>query len=738
MLEWSRGLPIYVVTLARPDLIERRPDWGAGKRNFVSMYLEPLSEADMRELLAGLVPGLPEQAVATIVARADGIPLYAVETVRTLVAEGRLVQRDGVFAPVGDLASLSVPETLSALIASRLDTLEETDRRLIHDAAVLGQSFTAASLSAISGIAEAELEPRLAGLVRRELLQRQMDPRSPERGHYEFVQALIREVAYNTLSRKDRKRLHLAAARYFESQGNEEIAGVLASHYLAAQANAAEGDEAHALAGQARLALKAAATRASALGSFDQAVTFLEQALTVTSDAREESELLRDAGHNARFAGRHGDAERHLRRAVDVARAAGDVEQIVLATTELAAELDIGFRADEARALVAGALEEFADADEVLIAGLKLNFAHEHYARTDLRRGLEILDDVLGVAERRGISRMIARGLLVRGGLLWSLGRRREAYAVASAARDLAAEHGLTDLLLQAAGNLANAQTEVDAAEAVRSWHEGLALARKLGQRGLLIHGVGNFGYAAFLAGKWDEGLAEMEIFLADDLAARDRLVMLNNALIIRAGRGEPIDEGLAEMAELGRDMSTGWELFVADPRANAALAAADLKTARDSFVAIADFDPGQQAEYLYRAARPALWAADVADARELTIRYEEAGGYGPVAEARRATLAAGIAAVEGRTNEALSLYRVALGGWRATHSVWDEALTGLDMALVLAPAGPEVAAAADSSRQTFERLGARPYLEMLDAAVKPPALAGVPGRRAATRVPSG
>ena len=89
LLEWSRGLPIYVVTLARPDLIERRPSWGAGKRNFVSLYLEPLGEADMRELLAGLVPGLPESAVSAIVARADGIPLYAVETVRTLVADGR-------------------------------------------------------------------------------------------------------------------------------------------------------------------------------------------------------------------------------------------------------------------------------------------------------------------------------------------------------------------------------------------------------------------------------------------------------------------------------------------------------------------------------------------------------------------------------------------------------------------------------------------------------------------------
>ncbi len=74
LLEWSRNVPIYVVTLSRPELLEKRPDWGAGKRNFTSLYLEPLPEPAMRELLAGLVPGLPAAAVRAIVERADGMP----------------------------------------------------------------------------------------------------------------------------------------------------------------------------------------------------------------------------------------------------------------------------------------------------------------------------------------------------------------------------------------------------------------------------------------------------------------------------------------------------------------------------------------------------------------------------------------------------------------------------------------------------------------------------------------
>src|SRR4030067_411145 len=87
----------------RRDQRERRPDWGAGKRSFTSIYLEPLRPESMRQLLAGLVPGLPAAARDAIVARADGIPLYAVETVRMLLAQGRPVLQDEGYPPAPDL-----------------------------------------------------------------------------------------------------------------------------------------------------------------------------------------------------------------------------------------------------------------------------------------------------------------------------------------------------------------------------------------------------------------------------------------------------------------------------------------------------------------------------------------------------------------------------------------------------------------------------------------------------------
>ena len=276
VLEWAKGVPLLVVTLARPDLLERRPGWGTSARSFNTVGLEPLTDANMRELVVGLVPEMPDPAIETILARADGIPLYAVETVRMLVADGRLTAADeGTFRPTGDLGELAIPDSLRALIAARLDGLDDADRALLQDAAVLGKTFAADALAAIYGQDETTLEPRLRALAKGELLEISVDPASPERGQYGFVQSVIREVAYDTLSRRDRRARHLAAARYFEGLGEEELAGVLSTHYLAAYEASDPGPEADALRIQARLALRGAAGRAMELGAAGQALVLL-------------------------------------------------------------------------------------------------------------------------------------------------------------------------------------------------------------------------------------------------------------------------------------------------------------------------------------------------------------------------------------------------------------------------------------------------------------------------------
>ena len=179
LLEWARQRPLFVLALARPELADLRPGWGSGSRAHTSLLLERLTDVAMRELLAGL--GLPDEVVEPIVERAEGIPLYAVETVRMLIDRDILLVAGEGFERAGKVSDLDIPETLHALVLARLDALEEGDRRLLQDASVLGKAFTLDGVCAVSGLDSGEVVERLENMVRRELLSIENDPRSPER-----------------------------------------------------------------------------------------------------------------------------------------------------------------------------------------------------------------------------------------------------------------------------------------------------------------------------------------------------------------------------------------------------------------------------------------------------------------------------------------------------------------------------------------------------------------------------
>jgi len=140
LLEWSRTHRLFVMTLARPEFADRRSDWGAGRRSFTSLYLDPLDESAMRSLLDALIPGLPEELADRILERAAGVPLYAVETIRMLLDRGLLQPEGTAYGLTGPVDALDIPETLHALIAARLDGLSPDEGRVVRDAAVLGKT----------------------------------------------------------------------------------------------------------------------------------------------------------------------------------------------------------------------------------------------------------------------------------------------------------------------------------------------------------------------------------------------------------------------------------------------------------------------------------------------------------------------------------------------------------------------------------------------------------------------
>ena len=322
--------PVFVLVLARPELLAEHPAL-VGNRRVTVVHLEPLSTADMTGLLDGIVAGVPAEIRDELVARAEGIPLYAIETVRSMVDQDLVVTREGqyVLADPGavDLSALTAPASLQALIAARLDTLPAQQRRVVDRASVLGLVFTGDGIKALCSDVP-ELDGEIAGLLRREVLGRETDRLSADFGSYRFVQGAVRQVAYGMLSRRDRKATHLTVARTLEAELEThsdayELAPIIAQHFLDAIDAVPTDADVSELTSAASDHLELAADRAAALGAPREAAGHLAQALSRAEPERRliiQSRLARQL----RLAGDHDEAIEHAAEALKGFEALGD------------------------------------------------------------------------------------------------------------------------------------------------------------------------------------------------------------------------------------------------------------------------------------------------------------------------------------------------------------------------------------------------------------------------------
>ncbi len=721
IMEWAKGVPLLVVTLARPDLLERRPGWGTSARSFNTVGLEPLTDSNMRELLLGLVPELPNAVVETILARADGIPLYAVETVRMLAADGRLTSNDdGTFRPTGDLGELAIPDTLRALVASRLDGLEADDRALLQDAAVLGKTFAADALAAISGEDEAELEPRLRLLVRKELLEISVDPRSPGRGQFGFVQSVIREVAYDTLSRRDRRTRHLAAARYFEGLGDDELAGVLSRHYLAAFEASEPGPETDALKIQARLALRGAADRAMALGATDQALICLNQALGITDAPAERAELLERAADAADLEARYEEAEQLGYDAIAAHEQAGDRSGVARASALMGSILIDAAKLAESVAFLEAAIKN-ADRpeDEVYRADMLARLSRAHMRRVEETQAVARADEALAIAEPRRLRRIIAEAFVNKAAALGALGRLRESIVLMEAAVKLAHDLGDVALELRARNNLASVQGSEDGDSGLRVGREAYELATRLGVRQMATWLAGANGLGAAHEGlDWDSALRVVDTELEATPSGPDRARLLGVREYFMAWRGEDLTEISAERRQLSASMSdpdvTAWDILMP---AHAALVSGQFEVAIERYRRAAQLTFQNITEARFGLILASHLAADAEAAREGVAGIDLETYAGHYIDGCRSLAAAGSAGLEGRRDEALAGYRASIESYGQNGARLNVALVQLD-ALTVLPNEASIAHWAEDARERFTTIKSPALLKRLDEAV--------------------
>jgi predicted ATPase len=273
LAEWLLDVPLLVVCTTRPELLERRPGWGGGKPNALTVSLGPLSDAETSRVVAATLDQVPLSAELhdALLERAGGNPLYAEQYARA-VAEGS-----------GGPADL--PDTVHGLIAARLDLLPATEKALLQDAAVLGRTFWPEAIAAIADEEIGAIEILLRALGRKEFVRR--DRRSSVAGdtEYAFAHALVRDVAYQQIPRVLRAEKHVRAAAWIEALSPDRTgdrADLLAYHYQAAiELRAAAGLDTTDLAERARVASYEAGTRATALNANKSAVRHYTAALNL-------------------------------------------------------------------------------------------------------------------------------------------------------------------------------------------------------------------------------------------------------------------------------------------------------------------------------------------------------------------------------------------------------------------------------------------------------------------------
>ncbi len=509
LLDWSADHPIFVLALTRPELLERRPTWGAGRRNATSLTLEPLSAAVMVQLLDELVPGLPPSVGERIVARADGVPLYAVELVRSLVDRDLVQPTGGSYRLVGEVENLDVPASLTSLVASRIDALPATERSLVQALAVLGGTFPRPAVDAVSDLPANELDDVLTDLVRKEILRVRTDRLSPERGQYAFAQSLLRSVAYDTLSRRERKAMHLAVAahlrRTFADDG-AEVAEVLAQHYRDAYDAVPDDTDATEVREQARRAFVRAGQRALSIGAPEPAERSFRVAAELSQDEAERAALLADAGKAALQAGRSEAAVELLQDALDAHRRGGRDRQAAEVTEQLALAVSYDGKTEQAIALLEPALAALAgQKPDEIVARLHSRLSHQlvfvgradeaapHIeAALELAQALELPDVLAGAATSKALH-------------LITLGRHEEAYATFEWAAEVADRHELTREAASAHGNAADVAINGDRPGATEHLDAALALARRQGDpagEGFVVY---NRTRVDLFRGRWDE-----------------------------------------------------------------------------------------------------------------------------------------------------------------------------------------------------------------------------------------
>jgi class 3 adenylate cyclase/tetratricopeptide (TPR) repeat protein len=537
------GVPLLVVCTARPELLERRPGWGGGKRNAQTVSLPSLSDEDTARLLQALLERsvLSASTQSALLRNAGGVPLFAEEFARML----------GTGAGAD-----AVPQTLQGIVAARIDGLPDDEKRLLHTAAVLGKVFWTDAVAATSDEEPWSLDERLHALERKEFVRRERRSAVEGARQYAFVHALVRDTAYSQIPRADRSREHRRAAAWIASlpgDRSEDRAEVLAHHLGSAiEYGTAAGLPVDDLRPAAAMALREAGDRAWALAVPLEAARYYRSALETMPGTEPDPHLLFALGRCLVYAENAGEAE--LEQAVAGLLAVGDV---MTAAEALVALHEVRWMTGRtSTTLLERACGLIGDAVDTRTGAYVHGSLGRFYGLSGRSAEAVRLDELaMAGAEHVGDRRLYAWALNNRGVARWNLGDP-DARADLEQALAISLEIGSSDVgrCWINLGSTLDDHGDLDVAHEHLS--EGLAFANRLGWGRFERIMRAELAHNRFLAGRWEEAV-DLAATLVDEVRDGYHESELKGVLmVVAAERGEPIDgEDIARVTMRAREI---------------------------------------------------------------------------------------------------------------------------------------------------------------------------------------
>jgi hypothetical protein len=592
---------------------------------------------------------------------------------------------------------------------------------------VLGKTFTQDGLAALGSDVEADLDPLLNALVRKEVLSRQADPRSPEHGQYGFLQDLVRHVAYETLSKRDRRAKHLAAAAYLSaSLAEDEVVEVLAFHYLSAYRAAPNADGAPEIKRWARQALAQAGERAASLGAAAEAQRYFEQAAELSESTLIEAALTDRAGQMAVRADEQVQARTLLNQAHDAYEAEGEIRSAALVSARLA-ELDfVEGHAQQAVARLEPALEALtgAEPDEV-VAAVAAQLGRFLVLSEHGDRAAPILEQALQLAENLGLPETLAEALNSKAINFLRADRLYEGRLLLEGAVSLALEHDLHAAALRALNNLSVVLGSADRhQESLATVERGLELARRVGDRSRESNFLGFAVGELTELDRWDEALARVaEVEERANTSFTQSFLLITTRIHCERGdidlaRGVLARNSVVAQSEAGQDAAhyalAEARLLRAEGKLAEAIEAAERAIALRFELGITLYPVKFS---LFEAFEAAFALQDRGKVGELLAIVDglRPGQLTPLLQAQQARFQARLAVQDEGTDVAAD-FATAESILRDLDMPFRLAVTQLEHAEWLATQGQagEAEPLLAEARETFELLEARPWLERL------------------------